>query len=181
MYSYPETGSVMYLHIFFQKFKDRVIIGHHPHRFIQYVCCKRLVLLLTARSMPAAVVITLRCIAGSAAAGIAKFHRGRAGFTVAGGARAVPVLLTTRAGVFGSTVLVIEYIFLIVIGCAGDWFSHDITGNFCGFNYSYAHKSFKGSHHTMKMTETSVMNFLTRHYRSKEREISSSLMSDTSA
>jgi len=74
--------------------------------------------------MPA-MVIALRFIVGSAAAGIAKFHRGLAGFTVAGRTGAVPVLLSTCADMFGSTALLIEYIFLIIVGGVGDWFLHD--------------------------------------------------------
>jgi hypothetical protein len=73
------------------------------------------------------MVITLRFIVGSAAAGIAKLHRGLAGFTGAGGTRAVPVLLSTCADMSDSTALLIEYIFLIIVGCVGDWFLHDST------------------------------------------------------
>jgi hypothetical protein len=71
--------------------------------------------------MAAEVLVTFRESAG-AAAGIAKFLRGRAFFSVTGGARAVPVRFAACTGVFGFRVLVIEYIVLIIAGCAGDWF-----------------------------------------------------------
>ena len=71
--------------------------------------------------MAAAVLVTFRDIAG-AAAGIAKFLRGRAFFTVTGRARAVLVRFAAGTSVFGSTVLLIEGNVLIIAGCAGDWF-----------------------------------------------------------
>lgn len=76
--------------------------------------------------MTATVVIIFRFIAGSAAAGITKFHGGRAGFTMAWGARAVPVLLTTRAGVHGCEfVLIVGFRYLI--GCWYCVFWHCVT------------------------------------------------------
>jgi hypothetical protein len=63
----------MCLHIFFQKFRDRVIIGHHHHLFFQFVWCNKMVFLLAAWSMPAAVGCVLRSIIGLAAAGITEF------------------------------------------------------------------------------------------------------------
>jgi hypothetical protein len=90
------------------------------------------VFLFALRTVTAAVVIAPWNGAGSAAAGIAKFQRGRAGFPVVGNAQVMPVRFAACAGVFGSTtVLLIEYIFLIIVG-AGDWFWHGVTCNFCG-------------------------------------------------
>jgi hypothetical protein len=54
------------------------------------------VFLLTLRTVTAAMVVTRRYLAGSAAAGIAKFQRGRAGFPVAGSAHVMPVRFATR-------------------------------------------------------------------------------------
>ena len=74
--------------------------------------------LLALRTMTAAGVITLGCMVGSAAACITKFHRGCARFTVAGSARAVPVLLATCAGVQGCRfVFVIGFYVLLDAGC----------------------------------------------------------------
>jgi phage shock protein PspC (stress-responsive transcriptional regulator) len=69
----------------------------------------------------AAVLVTIRDIAGTAA-GIAEFFGRHAFFTVAGGARAVRVRFAAGTGVFGFRVLVIEYIVLVIAGCAGNWF-----------------------------------------------------------
>jgi hypothetical protein len=67
------------------------------------------VFLLTLRTVTAVMVVTRRYLAGTAATGIAKFQLGCAGFPVAGVAWVMPVCLATRAGVFGSTtVLLIE-------------------------------------------------------------------------
>jgi hypothetical protein len=63
--------------------------------------------LLAFRTMTAAVVITLGRMAGPTAAGIAKFQRGCAGFKVAGGVRAMPVLLATCAGMQGGGFILI--------------------------------------------------------------------------
>jgi hypothetical protein len=76
--------------------------------------------------MTATLLITLRCIVRSAAAGIAKFHRGRAGFTVTGGTRAVPVLLATRAGVQSSGFILIIG-FRYFCGCWYCVFWHFVT------------------------------------------------------
>ena len=81
--------------------------------------------------MPAAVGLSFESIIGYAAAGIAEFFWRCAFITVTGAARTVPVLLSTRAGVFGFRVMVIEYIILIIAGCVGDWFCHGVTCNFC--------------------------------------------------
>jgi hypothetical protein len=70
----------------------------HPFQ-VQFLKNSGWMPLLAVWTMIATVVITIGRMAESAAAGIAKFHRGRAGFTVVWGARAVPVLLATRAGV----------------------------------------------------------------------------------
>jgi hypothetical protein len=85
---------------------------------------------LAPRPMAAAVACFFGGLTGSAAAGIAEFFGRRAFFTVAGGARAVRVRFAAGTGVFGSTVLVIEYIVLVIAGCAGDWFRHGISCNF---------------------------------------------------
>jgi len=59
--------------------------------------------------MAAGVTCNFRSLAGSTAAGIAEFLRGRAGIPVAGGTRKVFVLLATGAGVQGGG-------FVLVIG-----------------------------------------------------------------
>lgn len=59
--------------------------------------------------------------AGSAAAGIAEFLRGRAFFPVAGSARAVLMGLATGTGVFGRFFGRVDGVFLSVTGSAG-WF-----------------------------------------------------------
>ena len=82
--------------------------------------------LLTARSMTATVVIIFRFIAGSAAAGIAKFQRGCAGFTVTLSVRAVPVLLATRARVQGGGFIQIVG-FRYLAGCCCCVFWHSFT------------------------------------------------------
>jgi len=85
---------------------------------------------MALRAVAAAVLVPFGGIAGPAAAGFAEFQRGRAGFAMARHARAVPVLFTAGAGVFGSTVLTIGNIVPIIAGCAGDWFWHSSSGNF---------------------------------------------------
>jgi hypothetical protein len=80
--------------------------------------------------MPTALACFFGGLTGSAAAGISEFQGGRAGISVAGGAREILVLLAAGACVFGSTVLAIEYIVLIIAGCAGNWFWHGSSCNF---------------------------------------------------
>ncbi len=105
---------------------------------------------MALRAVAATVAIFFRDISGCTAAGITKFPGRRAGIPVAGRSRAVNVFFTTSAGMFGSAVPLIENVVLIIICCAGDWFCHGVSCNFFGYNYSYAHKSFKRSYHTMR-------------------------------
>jgi hypothetical protein len=57
--------------------------------------------LLASRPVAAAGTCNFRSLAGSAAAGIAEFQVGRAGFPVAGGTREFLVLFSAGAGVQG--------------------------------------------------------------------------------
>jgi hypothetical protein len=90
-----------------------------------------------------AMMIADRAATGSAAAGIAKFFRGRAGFPVAGGARAVPVLLAAGAGMQRDILFFVTGCRTVVVCCVcAVWHSVIIrTGAYD--NYSYAHKSLK--------------------------------------
>jgi hypothetical protein len=65
----------------------------------------------------ATVLCNFRCLAGCAAAGIAKFLRGRAFLPVAGGTRKVFVLLSAGAGVQGGGFV----LFIGFHGIAGCW------------------------------------------------------------
>ncbi len=83
--------------------------------------------LLAVWTMTATVVITLGLMTGSAAAGIAKFQRGRAGFAVTGTARAVPVLLATRARVQGGGFIqIVDFRYLAGCCCCVFWHSFTI-------------------------------------------------------
>ena len=102
---------------------------------------------MAPRAMPAGGA-SLRCCAGPAAAGIAEFLGGRAFFPVAD-ARGMLVRLAARAGVFGHGIR-INRIFRVGFCGALDLFWHGTTlVIFRRYNYSYAHKSFKGLHPTL--------------------------------
>jgi hypothetical protein len=77
----------------------------------------------------AAVLCNFRGLTGCAATGIAKFLRGLAGITVAGGTWKVIVLLSAGAGVQGSG-------FIPVIGF------HGIIGRWlCNFRHSFTNRT----------------------------------------
>jgi hypothetical protein len=67
--------------------------------------------------MTAPGIILFWTLAGSAAAGIAKFHGRRAGIPVAGCARQVLVLFTACTGVFVVAVLLDKSVWILVAGC----------------------------------------------------------------
>jgi hypothetical protein len=92
--------------------------------------------------MSAGVACIFGLLFGLAAAGIAEFLGGRAGFPVADPGFVFFVFLTACAGVLidaspsGGD-------WFLVTGC---WFWHCITLELFCYNYSYAHKSFKLLH-----------------------------------
>jgi hypothetical protein len=77
--------------------------------------------------MTATVGYVCGIIIGRATTGITEFQGRRASFPVAGSNLVVTVLFATRTSVFGSTVLLFEYICLITFGCVIVWFLHDST------------------------------------------------------
>jgi uncharacterized membrane protein YbhN (UPF0104 family) len=126
-HGYPDSGTAMWLHILFQEFRDRVIDGHHPHHFVQFTCWKKLMRLLTARSMTAAVGCAVRSIIGLAAAGITVFQGGRAGFPVAYISCFLVVYFTACAGVFIDAPSLYRDSRFSVVDCAFGWFLHCVT------------------------------------------------------
>jgi len=139
-YRYPEPGTVMPLHIFFKKFRDRVITGHRSYRSAQFIRIKA-EFLMTAWSMTAAVACLFSGLAGPAAAGIAEFLNGRAFIPVAYALFMVLVYLTACAGVFGGACSC-GFFRLVLVGrlCSGFWHGVTMGTDFPYYNYTYAHK-----------------------------------------
>ena len=73
--------------------------GHHPHRSVQVIGCKKEVLSVAARPVPAGVAGVFSLLFGLAAAGFTEFFRGRAGFPVADLSFGLFVFLAAGAGV----------------------------------------------------------------------------------
>ena len=96
-----------------------MVIGNRSHRsaqFISFFYCG----LMTARTMPAAVACFFTGLAGSAAAGIAKFLGGRAFIPEDYALFMVLVNLSACAGVFGAVCF--SGYCLILVGCVCSWF-----------------------------------------------------------
>jgi 7,8-dihydropterin-6-yl-methyl-4-(beta-D-ribofuranosyl)aminobenzene 5'-phosphate synthase len=88
-----------------------------------------------------------------ATAGIRVLFRGRASFAVTGTARAVPVLFAACAGVQGEIISFVVWYWY-------RWFWHCVTIRTVTVRYySYAHKSFKPSHHDMRRCNHPVLQY----------------------
>jgi len=109
---------------------------------VEVICCKKEMVSVTARPVPAGVACIFSLLFGLAAAGFTEFQGGRAGFPVADPAVGLLVFFTAGAGVFINAPASGGDWFL----GAGCWFWHCITLALLCYNYSYAHKSFKLSY-----------------------------------
>jgi hypothetical protein len=75
-------------------------ITPHPRRFVQVIGCKKDVLSVAARPLPAGVAGVFSLLFGLAAAGFTEFFGGRAGFPVADLSFGLVVFFTAGAGMF---------------------------------------------------------------------------------